>query len=124
MVAARTLLKGDADRSIAAINRIVASDFRDPEGLFYLIRHFCRLGQEGPVLGLFEQVVAGGFLCYPAMARDSWLDPLRESPAFATLLRKAEAQHRLALADFARMDGLSYWVCRASYQGNRVPSPE
>ena len=39
MVAARTLLEGDAAQSVAAVNRIVASDFRDPEGLFYLARH-------------------------------------------------------------------------------------
>lgn len=105
MVAARTLLEGDAAQSVAAVNRIVASDFRDPEGLFYLTRHLSRLGQAGPALGLLERVVAGGFFCYPAMAHDPWLDPLRKKPAFTRLLRKAEAQHQSAVAEFARLDG-------------------
>ena len=43
MVAARTLLEGDAAQSIAAVDRIVDSDFRDPEGLFYLTRHLSHL---------------------------------------------------------------------------------
>ena len=43
MVAARTLLEGDPAPSVAAVNRIVASDFRDPEALFYLARHLSHL---------------------------------------------------------------------------------
>jgi tetratricopeptide (TPR) repeat protein len=105
MVAARTLLEGDAAQSLAAVNRIVASDFRDPEGLFYLARHLSHLGQTAPALGLLERVVAGGFWCYPAMALDGWLNPLRKKPAFTALLRTVEAQHRLARADFARLNG-------------------
>jgi hypothetical protein len=65
MVAARTLLEGDRARSVAAVNRIVASDFRDPEGLFYLSRHLSHLQEVTPALELFERVVEGGFLCFP-----------------------------------------------------------
>src|SRR5215831_5954217 len=43
MGAARTLIEGDATASIAAVGRIVSSEFSDPEGLFYLTRHLARL---------------------------------------------------------------------------------
>jgi len=105
MVAARTLLEGDDAQSVAAVNRIVASDFRDPEGLFYLARHLARLQQVPPALELFERVVEGGFFCFPAMTHDPWLDPLRKKPAFAKRLRQAETQHREAVAAFIELQG-------------------
>ncbi len=105
MVAARTLLEGNEAESIAAVNRIVASDFRDPEGLFYLARHLSHLQQVQPAIELFERVVDGGFFCVPAMTGDPWLDPLRKKPAFAKLLRQAGARHREAVAAFADFQG-------------------
>ena len=105
IVAARTLLEGDTAESLAAVGRVVASDFRDPEGLFYLSRHLAHLNETGPALDLFARVVAGGFFCFPAMARDPWLDPLRKKPAFTKLLREAEGQHREALSAFERLGG-------------------
>jgi len=42
IIAARTLFEGDTAGSIAAVKRIVASEFSDPEGLFYLTRHLAR----------------------------------------------------------------------------------
>src|SRR4029453_5400584 len=44
-VVARTLLQGEVSESIAAVARIVASDFSDPEGLFYLSRHLAHLNE-------------------------------------------------------------------------------
>ena len=105
MVAARTLLEGDRAQSVAAVNRIVASDFRDPEGLFYLTRHLSHLQQVKPALELFERVVEGSFICFPAMAHDPWLDPLRRKPAFTKSLRQAESRHREAAAEFAKLQG-------------------
>ena len=105
IVAARTLLEGNAAESIAAVERVVSSDFRDPEGLFYLSRHLAHLHQLGPALGLFERVVASGFFCVPAMARDPWLDSLRKKPVFTKLLRRAEAKHREAQSAFDRLGG-------------------
>jgi tetratricopeptide (TPR) repeat protein len=105
MIAARALLEGNAAESLAAVDRVVSSDFRDPEGLFYLTRHLAHLKQIGPALDLFRRVVAGGFVCFPAMERDPWLDPLRKAPEFAKLLGQAEARHRKAGAAFARMKG-------------------
>ena len=39
MMAARTMIEGDAAASVATVERIIASEFSDPEGLFYLARH-------------------------------------------------------------------------------------
>jgi hypothetical protein len=104
-MAARTLLEGRPAESIAAAGRVAASDFRDPEGLFYLSRHLAHLNDTGPALDLFARVVDGGFFGFPAMARDPWLDPLRKKPAFAKLLRRAHTHHEQALAAFDRLGG-------------------
>jgi hypothetical protein len=104
-VVARTLLEGHAAESIAAVGRIVGSDFRDPEGLFYLARHLARVNEVNPALDLLERVVASGYFCFPTMARDPWLDALRKKPSFTKLLRRAEVLHQEALAAFDRLGG-------------------
>jgi hypothetical protein len=83
----------------------VSSGFRDPEGRFYLARHLAHLGSVEPALALLQQVVADGFFCSPVMERDPWLDSLRKKPAFTTLLRSAEAQHRRASEAFGWLEG-------------------
>lgn len=105
ITAARTLIENDSRECLAAVNRILASDFQDPEGLFYLSRQLAHLNQTGPALELFDRVVKGGFFCFPAMAKDPWLDPLRQEPAFIELLHKAEMQHQDAAAAFKRLSG-------------------
>jgi DNA-binding winged helix-turn-helix (wHTH) protein/tetratricopeptide (TPR) repeat protein len=115
MTAARTMIEGDAAGSVAAVGRIVASAFSDPEGLFYLTRHLARLNQVDSALELFERVVSGGFFCYPAMLSDPWLEPVRKKPQFATLLGKAEQQHQRAERQFTRLEG-----ARILGIGNRV----
>jgi tetratricopeptide (TPR) repeat protein len=103
--AARTLLEGDDAASVAAVNRVVGSDFRDPEALYYMARQLSHLRQSGPALEVLDRVVGGGFFCFPAMATDPWLDPLRKKPAFGKLLGLAEARHADALATFERLGG-------------------
>jgi DNA-binding winged helix-turn-helix (wHTH) protein/tetratricopeptide (TPR) repeat protein len=104
-VAARTLLDGRPAESVAAVDRIVASDFRDPEGLFYLSRHLAHLDEAGAALDLLDRVVTSGYACYPAMAKDRWLDPLRRKPAFTRLLEQVEARHQDARAIFDGLGG-------------------
>lgn len=105
MAAARTMLEGDQAESVAAVGRVTASDFGDPEGLFYLARHLSKLGQAEPALDLLERVVGGGYACYPVFAGDPWLDPVRETPRFGKLLGRAERQHQQASAAFAKLEG-------------------
>jgi TolB-like protein len=105
IVAGRALLEGDREESIAAVNRILASNFQDPEGLFYLSRHLAYLKEVGPALELFRRVVKGGYFCYPAMAKDPWLDSLRKEPEFEKLLHESEIGHREAAAAFKQLSG-------------------
>jgi hypothetical protein len=105
MMAARTMIEGDAAGGIAAVGRIVDSAFSDPEALLYLTRHLAHLNQIDAALELFERVVRGGFFCYPAMSSDPWLDPVRKRPEFTRLLEKAEQQHQVAAREFARLEG-------------------
>lgn len=105
MAAARTLLEGNTEDSLAAARRIASSDFKDPEGLFYMCRHLAHLNDSATAITLLERVVAGGYSCYPAMAKDPWLDSLRKKPAFTRLLRQAEVEHHEAAKDFARLRG-------------------
>jgi len=115
VIAARTLLEGNTAESVAAVGRIVASGFKDPEGLFYLSRHFAHLNEVGPAFDLVERVVAGGFFCYPAMANDPWLSSLRKKPAFTKLLHQADKQ-------WAALPGSASCVARAeSHDGLREP---
>jgi DNA-binding winged helix-turn-helix (wHTH) protein/tetratricopeptide (TPR) repeat protein len=102
-VVARTLLEGRPAESVAAVRQIVASDFRDPEGLFYLSRHLAHLNEGLAALDLLERVIGSGYVCFPSMARDPWLDPLRKQPAFQTLLRRAETLHLEAASSFERL---------------------
>ena len=78
VTAARLMLEGDSAQSVAAINRFLSPDFKDPEGLFYAARHLARLKEDSAAIGLLERVVAGGFFCFPAMASDPWLDPIAQ----------------------------------------------
>jgi hypothetical protein len=105
MIAARAYLEGNVAEGLAAVDRVVSSGFHDPEGLFYLTRLLAFWKQIVPALDLFHRVVAGGFVCFPFMERDPWLDPLRKTPEFAKLLGQAEARHSKAAAAFARMRG-------------------
>lgn len=103
--AARTLIEGDTAASVAAIGRLVASDFGDLEALFYASRHFAHLNEVNAALEVFERVVSGGFFCYPAIADDPWLDSVRKKPVFGKLVNHARKKHEDAAAAFAKLGG-------------------
>ena len=96
VIACRLLLEGKHADSVGAIHRVIASGFRDPEGLYYAARHLAHLREIDPSLDLLTRVVDGGFFCYPAMETDRWLDPLRKKSRFGKLLQKASEQHEAA----------------------------
>ena len=104
-IAARTTLEGARSESVAALQRIASSEFRDPEARYYVARHLAHLGETEPALEMLGRVVAGGFFCYPTLARDPWLDSLRRKSAFTGLLQQAEALHHEAAAAFVRAGG-------------------
>ncbi len=103
--AARTLLEGDHAGSIAAVRRILDSGFSDPQALFYLTRHLAHLGETDAAIALFDRVVAGGFIAYPAMARDPWLEPLRDDRRFMQTLASVKERYLEAEKKFEMLDG-------------------
>ena len=105
VIAARTLVEGNAAESHAAILRVMASGFYDPEAFHYLARHLAHLGDRDAALSLLERAIDGGFACLSTLERDPWLDPLRGQPAFTTLLRRVEKIHRSAETAFINLHG-------------------
>lgn len=105
VVAARALIEGDKAASLAAIGRILDSGFSDPQALFYLTRHLARLNQVGSAVALFERVLAGGFICYPTMIRDPWLDSIRDQARFAESLEAVEQRYLGAGRAFEQLQG-------------------
>ena len=77
--ALRALLEGRRADAIAAIQAIVASGFRDAEGLYYLARQLAHAGAAEEAVAVLERATAAGFFCYPLLASDEWLDPVRRS---------------------------------------------
>lgn len=104
IVSLRAHLEGKRAESLAALEKLAAG-FPDPEGLYYVGRHFAFAGEPERALEVLGRAVEMGFHCHPAFARDPWLDPLRASPAFGELARAAETHQRSAAAAFAAGGG-------------------
>ena len=105
VTAAIALLEGRIDDSVVAIQGMLSPDFRDPEGRYYVARHVARYGDPDLALSQLEGIVADGFACFPAFARDPWFDALLAKPAFGDLLARCEAHYRAAVEAFERLDG-------------------
>jgi tetratricopeptide (TPR) repeat protein len=106
LVSLRALLEGNADESRAALAR-AAAQLRDPEALFYIARTYAHLGDRCAALASLEQVVEGGFFCYPGLLNDQWLAPLRGHARFDALLASARERHEAARAAFVAAGGTS-----------------
>ena len=105
LISLRALLQGRREESIQASERVLASGFGDPEGVYYLARHYVRQEEPKRAVELLGRVVERGYFCFSAMARDPWLDPLRADPTFNRILHTAEERYREAAATFAQLGG-------------------
>jgi tetratricopeptide (TPR) repeat protein len=83
---------------IPLIERFAA--FPDPEGVYYIARSLARLGHASRAIDLVESSIERGFHCFPAFARDPWLDPLRSDGRFGAILRRAEERTAAATRAF------------------------
>jgi len=97
------LIRGEREESLENIK--VLTTIHDPEGRFYAARHLAYLGDIDAALPLLRGAVEDGYFCVPALARDPWLDPLRGTPEFAAIVRRAETRHRQALISFLTAEG-------------------
>jgi adenylate cyclase len=98
------LLEGRRDEAVAEIH-IIAADFGDLEGLYYLARQLAFAGAHDDAMRLLERATGRGFWCYRAFASDVWLDPLRHRQDFVALLQRAGEERDLARAAFASAGG-------------------
>jgi tetratricopeptide (TPR) repeat protein len=97
------LLRNELADSAASIRKL--THIHDPEGRFYMARHLAHIGEGKEALAILKNVVEDGFFCLPAFTRDPWLDSLRGTPEFTSILRRAEARHRQAIINFLTAEG-------------------
>jgi hypothetical protein len=62
----------------------------DPEALYYVARTTLFTGDARGGLELMARVVDGGYFCNRLLRHDPWLAPVRDDPAFASLLARAD----------------------------------
>ncbi|HKW99602.1 MAG TPA: protein kinase [Bryobacteraceae bacterium] len=98
------LFEGRKEECIEATMQVIAL-FTDPEGIFYMVRQLAYFGEADKSLSILRRAVEGGFYCFPVLARDPWLDPLRGNPEFASILRLAERHSEEALTAFHKAGG-------------------
>jgi len=89
----------------AAVDELVASGFRDPEGLFYQLIRLSHAGDLDRAVEILADVVGRGFFPYETFKRHAWLDPLRTRQDFHAILKNAEHRHREARANFVKEGG-------------------
>jgi tetratricopeptide (TPR) repeat protein len=99
------LLTGDRENSLADIRGILKSAFLDPEGIYFIARGLAYWGEMDEAMHTLDRVVEGGFYCDQTMARDPWLDPVRTTPEFMRILRRAESLRRDAIAAYLEHEG-------------------
>ena len=97
----------EPDRALlrAALDDLIASGFRDPEGLFYLAIKLAHSGDLDRAVEILADVVDRGFYPYETFTRHAWLDPLRGRQDFNAVLEKAGHRHNEARAAFVKAGG-------------------
>jgi serine/threonine protein kinase/tetratricopeptide (TPR) repeat protein len=81
------------------------SDFTDPEGRYYWVRHLSQMGELDRALSELPRVIAGGYFCASTLAADPWLAPLRTRREFDAIRRDAIERRNDALAAFRDSGG-------------------
>lgn len=99
------MIKPDPGFMRAAVDELVASGFRDPEGLFYQVIHLAHAGDLDRAVEILAVVVDRGFYPHETFARHEWLDPLRTREDFNATLAKAQLRHQKARTSFVNAGG-------------------
>ena len=88
-----------------AVDALLASGFRDLEGMFYQALKLAHAGDSDRAVEILGDVVDRGFYPYQTFASHAWLDTLRERQDFETILQKAKDRHDHAHASFVDAGG-------------------
>jgi eukaryotic-like serine/threonine-protein kinase len=105
MISLRTLLEGNREASLEASDELISRGFEDPEGRYYLARQLAYLSDIGRATHVLKSTVDGGYFCYPQMASDPWLDPVRGDAEFKRILQRAQTLHQEAIEVFRAEGG-------------------
>jgi serine/threonine protein kinase/tetratricopeptide (TPR) repeat protein len=103
IVSLRALLEGNREASLKLSDELMA--FPDPEGIYYLARQLAYLSEVGRATRLLKRAVDGGYFCFPQIASDPWLDPIRGDAEFKRILHRAQALHQEAIEAFSAEGG-------------------
>jgi len=105
MQSLRAYLEGDWEGCLKAMEAGEPMMRKDSEVLFYEVRHLAQIDQPARALDVLLQVLDSGFWCGSSLLRDPWLAQLRSSPAYATLVMRAEQQRARIHASFTAAGG-------------------
>jgi serine/threonine protein kinase/tetratricopeptide (TPR) repeat protein len=106
LVATRSLMQGNLEECRSMTERLLADwRSRDPCGLYYMGRHFARMGDGERALSILSRSIEGGYYIPAFLKADPWLDSLRGDARFAQLVERAEARHAEARRAFAAAGG-------------------
>jgi serine/threonine protein kinase/tetratricopeptide (TPR) repeat protein len=98
------LLEGRHEDSVHE-SEVFIHSCRDPESFYYFARQFAFMGKHARAVELLTEALRRGYVCFPMMARDPWLDPLRGNPEFSVVRRAAERRYREAVQAFLTARG-------------------
>jgi DNA-binding winged helix-turn-helix (wHTH) protein/tetratricopeptide (TPR) repeat protein len=115
VAAERAFLEGRRGDALAALDE-AKTGYGDAEGLYYLACEYAFFGAPERALELFLRSVERGFFCFPAMARNRWMDPIAAHPDYIATLQRAEARHRLAMRTFIDIGGDKVLVVAPPHQ--------
>ena len=104
LAAARTLIEGKPEESLAAM-QTAARTFADPEAFYYAARHYAHLGATRLALDALSKAIAGGYGCDTRLAADPWFDAIRREDEFQSLAQRAHEHRASAAAAFTASGG-------------------
>ena len=104
ITAYRHALEGNAPGVREGMSRLIATGFRDPEGLFFAARALAKVGASDEAMALLEQVVHGYFVS-ERLERDPWFASLQSDPRMRQCIRAARERHEAAAAAYREAGG-------------------
>ncbi len=97
-------LTGDRETFERGLDQEIES-FRDPENAYYWSIMAAMVGDTEHAFQMLQITVDRGWMCYQAVVKEPFLDPLRADPRMPRILREIEARHRDAAAAFVSAGG-------------------
>jgi serine/threonine protein kinase len=98
------VMRGDRAMTRGAGLELIADEFPDGEGFYYMARALARVGELELATEAFARAIRS-FFCVPGMDRDRWIDPLRGRADFEAALATARDRHLRSVAQFESAGG-------------------